>query len=38
MILKVTLLFEKEKAGKGISNNTQERENHTNFESWKCIF
>ena len=38
MILKVTLLFEKEKAGKGISNNTQERENHTNFESRKCIF
>lgn len=38
MILKVTLLFEKKKAGQRINNNTQTGENHTNFESWKCIF
>lgn len=38
MILKVTLLFEKEKAGQRINYNTQTGENHTNFESRKCIF
>lgn len=38
MILKVTLLFEKKKAGQRINNNTQTGENHTNFESRKCIF
>ena len=38
MILKVTLLFEKKKAGQSINNNTKTGENHTNFESRKCIF
>ena len=38
MILKVTLLFEKEKAGQRINYKTQTGENHTNFESRKCIF
>lgn len=38
MILKVTLLFEKEKAGQRINYNTQTGENHTNFEFRKCIF
>ena len=38
MILKVTLLFEKKKAGQRINNNTQTGENYTNFESRKCVF
>ena len=38
MILKVTLLFEKEKAGQRINYKTKTGEKNTNFESRKCLF